>query len=140
MTDTFDQHDFDTTVIADFRANGGKVGGLLDGKPVLLLHHLGTRTGEERISPLVYFREGSRIFVFASGNGSDQNPGWYYNLLNRPRVMVELGTEAFEVTARVLTGAERDEYYAKQAAVQPQFVDYQRSAARTIPVLELVRD
>ncbi len=140
MTDTFDYDALNRSVIAEFRANGGKAGDLLGGKPVVLVHHFGARTGTERISPLAYFREGDRLFVYASKNGNDENPAWYHNLVARPRVTVELGAETFEVTARVLTGAERDEYYAKQAAVQPQFADYQRGTERVIPVVELVRD
>lgn len=140
MTDTFDYDALNATVIADFRANDGAAGGLLEGKPVLLLHHVGARSGRERVSPLVYFREDDRLFVYASKNGSDENPAWYHNLVARPRTTVELGAESFEVTARVLSGAERDEYYAKQSAVQPQFIDYQNSTLRTIPVVELVRD
>ncbi|WP_433282830.1 nitroreductase family deazaflavin-dependent oxidoreductase [Pseudonocardia xinjiangensis] len=126
-------------VIAEFRANGGKAGGVFEGKPLILVHNIGARSGTERITPLVYFGEGDRIFIFASKGGVDENPAWYHNLVANPNATVELGTETFPVTARVLTGAERDEYYAKQSAVQPQFADYQRNTTRVIPVIELVR-
>ncbi|WP_246266149.1 nitroreductase family deazaflavin-dependent oxidoreductase [Pseudonocardia xinjiangensis] len=126
-------------VITEFRANGGKAGGMFEGKPLILVHNIGARSGVERITPLVYLAEGDRIFIFASKAGVDQNPAWYHNLLANPNITVELGTETFAVVARVLSGAERDEYCAKQSAVQPQFAEYQRNTSRVIPVIELVR-
>jgi deazaflavin-dependent oxidoreductase (nitroreductase family) len=70
---------------------------------------------------------------------SDKNPDWYGNLAAHPNVIVELGTETFPATARTLEGAERDDIYAKQSALEPQFGDYQRMTRRIIPVGELVR-
>ena len=104
-------------VIDEFRATGGKAGGIFEGKPL----------------------DDGRIFVFASKGGADTHPDWYRNLVAHPDVTVELGTETFRATARPLQGAERDEIYAKQVAVEPQFGDYQRSTTRVIPVVELVR-
>ena len=134
--------DFDemnNKVIEEFRANGGKVGGMFEGRPLVLVHHTGAKTGRERIEPLVPLLEDGRIYVFASKGGADENPAWYHNLVANPRTTVELGTETFPVTATVLTGPERDEIYAKQSTVQPQFADYQRKTSRIIPVVELVR-
>jgi deazaflavin-dependent oxidoreductase (nitroreductase family) len=139
MTDTIDFDGMNRKVIAEFRANGGKAGGMFEDKPLVLVHHVGAKSGVERIAPLVYFGEGDRIFIFASKGGADENPAWYHNLVANPKTTVELGTETFAVLARVLTGAEHDEYYAKQSAVQPQFADYQRKTSRIIPVIELVR-
>lgn len=95
--------------------------------------------GRERIAPLVPLLDDGRVFVFASKGGADTNPDWYHNLVANPNITVELGTQTFPATARVLTGAERDEIYAKQSAVEPQFADYQRKTTRVIPVVELVR-
>lgn len=128
-----------TTVIEEFRANGGKVGGMFAGAPLALVHHFGAKSGTERVAPLVYFTEGDRRFVFASKGGSPENPAWYHNLLAHPDVTVEIGEEAFPVRATVLEGAERDEIYAKNAAAQPQFKGYQEGTDRRIPVVELVR-
>ncbi|MEU7629723.1 nitroreductase family deazaflavin-dependent oxidoreductase [Nocardia sp. NPDC049220] len=141
MTDAvgFDFDAMNREVIREFRENDGKVGGMFEGKPLVLVHHIGARSGIERIAPLVPFQDGDRIYIFASKGGSDANPHWYGNLVAHPEVTVELGTETFSATARVLTGAERDEIYAKQSAVQPQFADYQRSTKRLIPVIELAR-
>jgi deazaflavin-dependent oxidoreductase (nitroreductase family) len=109
------------------------------GKPLVLVHHIGAKSGKERISPLVPLLDDGRIFVFASKGGSDSNPDWYGNLVANPNVTVDLGTETFPATARKLVGKERDEIYAKQSAVEPQFGEYQRMTTRVIPVVELVR-
>ena len=137
-----DKHDFDEmnrTVIDEFRATGGKAGGVFTGKPLVLVHHIGAKSGKERIAPLVPLLEDGRIFIFASKGGSDKNPDWYGNLVANPKVTVELGTETFSATARTLTGEERDDIYAKQSAVEPQFGEYQQMTTRVIPVVELVR-
>ncbi|GAB3217000.1 nitroreductase family deazaflavin-dependent oxidoreductase [Mycolicibacterium hippocampi] len=127
------------TVIAEFRATGGKAGGVFEGKPLVLVHHVGAKSGTERIAPLVPLLDDGRIFVFASKGGADNHPDWYHNLMARPEVTVEQGTETFRVTARALEGDERDEVYAKQVAVEPQFGEYQSNTTRVIPVIELVR-
>jgi deazaflavin-dependent oxidoreductase (nitroreductase family) len=131
--------DWNTTVIKEFRENDGKVGGMFEGAPMILVHHTGAKSGTERVTPLVYFREGERIFVFASKGGAPENPAWFHNLVAHPRTRIEVGTEIFEVEARVLQGAERDEYYAKQAEVMPNFAEYARKTTRTIPVVEFER-
>ena len=137
-----DKHEFDEMnreVIDEFRTSGGTAGGVFTGKPLVLVHHIGAKSGKARVSPLVPLLEDGRIFVFASKGGSDSNPDWYGNLVANPNVTVELGTETFPATARTLVGEERDEIYAKQSAVEPQFGEYQRLTTRVIPVVELVR-
>jgi deazaflavin-dependent oxidoreductase (nitroreductase family) len=137
MTANF--NDMNQKVIDEFRANGGKAGGMFEGKPLVLVHHFGAKSGTERITPLVPYLEDGRIFVFASKAGADTNPDWFHNLVAHPQTTVELGTETFPVTARVLDGAERDDIYARQVGAQPQFGDYQKSTSRIIPVVELQR-
>ena len=134
--------DFDeinARVIEEYRANGGAVGGPFAGETLILLHHIGAKSGIERVSPLAYVADGDRMFVVASKAGLPENPAWFYNLLAHPDVTVELGTETFPVRAVVITGAERDEIYARNAVVRPQFADYQANVERVIPVVELVR-
>ena len=126
-------------VVEEFRANGGKAGGVFEGKQLVLVHHTGAKSGIERIAPLVALLDDGRIFIFASKGGAPTNPDWYRNLEANPAVTVELGTETFTATARILEGAERDEIYAKQVDVEPQFGEYQRKTERVIPVVELVR-
>jgi deazaflavin-dependent oxidoreductase (nitroreductase family) len=139
MTETFDFDEMNRTVIGEFRATGGSAGGVFEGKPLVLVHHIGAKSGIERIAPLVPLLDDGRVFVFASKGGADTNPDWYHNLVANPEITIELGTETFPAKARVLTGVERDEIYAKQSAVEPQFGDYQRKTTRVIPVVELVR-
>ncbi|MCZ0727325.1 nitroreductase family deazaflavin-dependent oxidoreductase [Mycolicibacterium iranicum] len=127
------------TVIDEFRANGGKAGGIFEGKPLVLLHHIGAKSGTERIAPLVYLPDNGRVYIFASKGGADTNPDWYHNLVANPEVTVEIGTETYTATARVLEGAERDEVYARQVDAEPQFGEYQAKTERVIPVVELVR-
>ncbi len=139
MTEGIDFDEMNRRVIDEFRESGGKAGGMFEGKPLVLVHHVGAKSGKERIAPLVPLLDGSRVFIFASKGGADTNPDWYHNLIAHPETVIELGTETVPVTARVLSGAERDEVYAKQVEVEPQFGDYQRKTTRVIPVFELER-
>ncbi|OFJ52827.1 nitroreductase family deazaflavin-dependent oxidoreductase [Mycolicibacterium grossiae] len=135
--------DFDAMnrqVIAEFRENGGRAGGIFEGKPLILVHHTGAKSGIERIAPLVPYVDGDRLYVFASKGGADTHPDWYHNLVAHPDTTVEYGNDAFSVTARVLSGSERDAVYAKQVEVEPQFGEYQRKTSRVIPVIELERN
>jgi deazaflavin-dependent oxidoreductase (nitroreductase family) len=134
-----DMVDFNSNVVAEFRENGGKVGGMFEGAPLILLHHIGAKSGVERVAPLVYLAEDDRLFIFGSKGGADENPAWYHNLIAHPKVTVELGTETFTVTATVVTGAERDKYFAIQAAKAANFAEYAQKTTRIIPVIELTR-
>jgi deazaflavin-dependent oxidoreductase (nitroreductase family) len=137
-----EKHEFDQmndAVITEFRESGGKAGGVFEGKPLVLVHHTGAKSGIERIAPLVPLLDDGRIYVFASKGGADTHPDWYRNLVAHPDITVELGTETFAATARVLDGDERAAVYAKQVAAEPQFGEYQRKTERLIPVVELVR-
>jgi deazaflavin-dependent oxidoreductase (nitroreductase family) len=139
MPEPIDFDQMNREVIAEFRDNGGKAGGIFEGKPLVLVHHRGAKSGVERIAPLVPYVDGDRLYVFASKGGADTNPDWYHNLVANPDTVIEYGSETLPVTARVLTGSERDDIYAKQAEAQPQFAEYQRKTTRVIPVIELQR-
>jgi deazaflavin-dependent oxidoreductase (nitroreductase family) len=135
MTDT---DDFNRRNIEEFRANHGRVGGQFEGAPVLLLHSIGARSGEERVSPMMYLADGERYLVFASAAGADRNPAWYWNLTANPDANIEVGDDHLDVHAVELTGTERDEKYAEQARRYPGFAEYERKTTRTIPVLALL--
>jgi deazaflavin-dependent oxidoreductase (nitroreductase family) len=129
-------------VIAEFRANGGQVGGPFAGAPMVLVHHRGRRSGQEHINPMMYLaseRGDGSIYVFASKAGAPANPDWYYNLTAAGAGSVELGTGTFPVSVRELHGEEHDRIYAEQARRYPGFAEYAEKTAgvRTIPVLEL---
>ena len=87
-------------VIAEFRETGGRASGAFEGAPLLLIHHVGAKSGAERITPLVPLLDHGRIYVFAGGAGSDDHPAWYHNMLANPQTKVEMGTETFPVVAR----------------------------------------
>ena len=132
-------NDWNASVIEEFRANAGRVGGNFEGAPVLLLHTTGARTGVERVNPMMYLNENGRIYVFASKAGADSHPDWFHNLVANERVSVELGDEHFDATAVAVTGAERHRIYELQSSRFPGFADYQAKTARVIPVVELTR-
>ncbi len=126
-----------TRVIAEFRANGGKVGGNYEGWPMLILHTTGARSGKEHLSPLVYLPDDDRMVIIASAGAQAMHPDWYHNLIANPNVTVEVGTDTIAVTAREAHGEERDTLYARQAARFPFFAEYERKTSRTIPVIVL---
>jgi len=129
---------FNEKVIAEFRANEGKVGGFFDGQTLLLLHTTGAKTGAERINPLVYQRVGDAYAIFASNGGGQSDPQWYRNLTKRPDTTVEVGTATIAVRARVADADERAPIWARQAAELDNFAGYEKSAApREIPVVIL---
>ena len=131
---------YNDTIIDEFRANGGRVGGPFAHMPMLLLTTTGSRTGLPRTAPLAYLRDGGRLHVFATKGGSDENPHWYGNLLADPKVTVEVGTERFTATATPVEGAERDRLWDAQVAAVPSFGEYPKRTTRRIPVVALVPD
>jgi deazaflavin-dependent oxidoreductase (nitroreductase family) len=134
-----DRNDWNRQTIEVFRANGGKVGGMWEGRPLLLLTTTGAKSGQRRTNPVMYLRDGDRLLVFASKGGAPTNPDWYHNLVAHPKVTVEVGTETYKTTATPLTGEERDRLFAKQAGLYPQFGEYQARTTRKIPVIALER-
>ncbi len=96
-----DANAWNQAIIAEFRANGGKVGGQFAGAPLLLLHTMGARSGQPRVNPLAYTRDGDRLIVIASKAGAPTNPDWYYNVVANPLVTVEVGTEQFQAQATI---------------------------------------
>jgi deazaflavin-dependent oxidoreductase (nitroreductase family) len=125
-------------VVAEFRANAGRVGGPFEGAPVLLLHTTGRKSGTDWVNPMMYLAQDGRTFVFASKGGAPDNPDWYRNLVANPQVTVELGAQTFPATAVPVTGPERDAIYAEQARRYPGFAEYQAKTHRVIPVVELI--
>ena len=124
-------------IIAEFRANHGRVGGNFAGAPLLLLHTTGARTGTARVNPVMYLPDDGRYLVFATKAGADDNPAWYHNLLAHPDTTIEVGDRLIGVHAAELRGSERDEKYAEQARRYPGFAGYQEKTARVIPVIAL---
>ncbi|MFF3067639.1 nitroreductase/quinone reductase family protein [Kitasatospora sp. NPDC057936] len=130
---------FNQSVIDEFRANGGKVGGPFEGGDLLLLTTTGARSGRPHTVPLGYVREDGELVVVASAGGAPDDPQWYRNLLAHPVVRVELGTEAFDVIAVPAEGARREQLFAAAVRVAPGYGDYQAHAGRELPVVVLER-
>jgi len=131
--------DWNATIIEEFRANGGKVGGQFEGAPLLLLHSTGAKTGQERVTPVMYQAVGDDFAIFASKAGAPTNPDWYHNLLANPRATVEVGTDTVEVMARVADDEERGPIWSTQKEKFPGFGEYEQKTTRTIPVVLLSR-
>jgi deazaflavin-dependent oxidoreductase (nitroreductase family) len=129
--------DFNAQIIEEFHANEGRVGGMFEGMPLLLLHHTGAKSGKSRINPLAYQADGGRYVIFASKAGAPTNPDWYHNLKAQPNVKIEVGTDTIDVVASEAAGEERERLFRTQAERVPQFADYEQKAGRVIPVIVL---
>ncbi|HEX8732401.1 MAG TPA: nitroreductase family deazaflavin-dependent oxidoreductase [Ktedonobacterales bacterium] len=134
-----DMSDWNRRTIEEFRANKGQVGGMWEGKPLLLLTTTGAKSGQQHTTPVMYLREGDHIYIFASKGGAPTNPAWYHNLLAHPEVRVELGDQTYTAVATPVSGEERDHIYTRWAERYPQFREYQTKTSRVIPVIELER-
>jgi deazaflavin-dependent oxidoreductase (nitroreductase family) len=131
--------DWNNKVIAEFRANEGRVGGQFEGAPLLLLHTTGAKSGADRVNPMMYLEQDGHVYVFASKAGADSHPDWYRNLSANPEVRVEVGTETYDAIASALEESERHRIYDIQVGVFPGFGEYREKTTRVIPVVELVR-
>ena len=132
-------NDWNKKIIAEFRENGGRVGGQFEGAPMILVHHLGRKSGTERVNPMVYQAVGDDFAVFGSKAGADTHPDWYRNLVAHPDTTVEVGTETIAVHARDLAGDERARIWETQKEQNPGFAEYEAKTDRTIPVVLLER-
>jgi deazaflavin-dependent oxidoreductase (nitroreductase family) len=129
--------DFNQQIIDEFHANQGRVGGMFEGRPMLLLHTVGAKSGKSRVNPLAYLAQDGRYFIFASKAGAPTNPDWYHNLKANPDVQIEVGANTIDVTATEVTGPDRDRLFSAQVQASPQFGEYQKNTDRIIPVVAL---
>jgi deazaflavin-dependent oxidoreductase (nitroreductase family) len=129
-------NDWNTRVIEEFRANGGKVEAF-PANNLILLHHTGAKSGQERVSPVAYQPVDGGYAIFASKAGAPENPAWYHNLLAHPKATIEIGTDTFPVTARVTGPDEREPIWTRQKELQPGFAEYEQKTSRQIPVVIL---
>jgi deazaflavin-dependent oxidoreductase (nitroreductase family) len=129
--------DWNKSIIDEFRANDGAVGGMFEGKPLLLLHTQGAKTGQARLNPLMYLDQDGHRYVFASKGGADATPDWYHNLVAHPEVTVEVGTDKYEASAKTVGEPDGRRVYAEMSRQYPQFAEYQEKTKRVIPVVEI---
>jgi len=133
-------NDSNTKIIEEFRANQGRVGGPWAGTTLILIHHIGARSGVERVTPLGCSSQGDgRFVIVASSGGSPTHPHWYYNLKAHPRITVEVGAQTFTVLADELAGAARAELWPKLVAEYPTLGQHQARTMRQVPVFMLTR-
>jgi deazaflavin-dependent oxidoreductase (nitroreductase family) len=137
MTQAPDFNAFNKNIVDEFRAKGGKVGGPFEGMTLLLLTSTGAKSGQPRLAPLAYLTIDGKMIIIGSKAGADTNPDWVHNLRANPQARIEVGTDAYDVTARELPPEERDETYPKVVALAPGFGDYQSKTSRVIPLFEL---
>jgi deazaflavin-dependent oxidoreductase (nitroreductase family) len=131
---------FNAKIIEEFRANGGRVGGPLAGTPMILIHHIGARSGAVRVTPLACNPQpDGRLAIVASNGGSPAHPGWYYNLKANPAITVEVGTQMFTAVAEELDDAARAELWPRLVAESPAIAEHQAKTTRQIPVFMLIR-
>lgn len=127
-------------VIAEFRGNAGHVGGELAQTPIVLVHHIGARSGIERVTPLAYQPMCGGLVIVGSNGASPVDPAWCHNLRAHPRIDVEVGADALTVRARELDAAAREAIWPALVAGAPTLGEYQASAARRFPVFLLTPD
>ncbi len=123
-----------------YRRSGGRLGGTFDAAPVLLLHHVGRKSGERRVAPVIYLPDGDDLVVVASYGGAPKHPAWFHNLKAAPETVIEVGRERRPVLAHVATPAERARLWPRLVGLYPAFDDYQaRTGGREIPPVVLKR-
>jgi len=140
MPDAETMKAFNASVVDEFRANGGKLGGPFEGATLLVLTSTGAKSGQPRLAPLAYLTIDGKTIIIGSKAGADTNPDWVHNLRANPQAHIEVGTDSYDVTARELPPEERDETFPKVVAAAPGFGEYQAKTSRVIPLFELHRN
>ncbi|SEG98943.1 deazaflavin-dependent oxidoreductase, nitroreductase family [Nonomuraea solani] len=130
-------NEFNQQIIDEFRANEGRVGGMFEGAPLVLLTTTGAKSGKQTTTPVMYLEDGDRYVIIASNAGADNHPAWYHNLRATPEATAEVGTEKFGVSAVFVDDEERDRLYARMVAQAPGFAEYEAKTTRRIPVVAL---
>jgi deazaflavin-dependent oxidoreductase (nitroreductase family) len=132
--------DYNAGIISEFRANRGRVGGPWEGVTLILLHHVGAKSGIERVTPMACSAQGDgRFAIWASNGGSPTHPHWYYNLKAHPETTAEVGAETFTVLVQELDDTARAELWPKLISQYPQLADAQAKTTRQFPVFLLTR-
>jgi deazaflavin-dependent oxidoreductase (nitroreductase family) len=123
--------------VAVYRMSGGRLGGRVGRAPILLLHHVGRRSGKVRVTPLLYLADADRLVIVASKGGADRHPSWFHNLMANPATTVEVGRERRRVTARRANGEEQQRLWRQLVEMYPSYATYQTHTSRLIPVVVL---
>jgi deazaflavin-dependent oxidoreductase (nitroreductase family) len=129
--------EYNAKVISEFRANSGRVGGAWEGTPLLLLHHMGAKSGVTRVNPVAYLPDDTRYFIWAANGGAPQNPAWYGNLKAHAATRIEVGSETIDVVAEDATGDRRERLFAKAVERYPELAEIARKTPRVVPMIVL---
>jgi deazaflavin-dependent oxidoreductase (nitroreductase family) len=129
--------EYNAKIIGEFRANQGRVGGMWEGTPLLLLHHTGAKSGVSRVNPVAYLPDDRRYLVWAAAGGAPNNPDWYHNLRAHPSTRIEVGSETIDVVAEEAAGVERERLFARAAERYPQLQELAQNTRRVIPMVVL---
>jgi deazaflavin-dependent oxidoreductase (nitroreductase family) len=129
--------EYNAKVIGEFRANSGRVGGIWEETPLLLLYHTGAKSGVGHVNPVAYLPDDARYFIWAAIGGAPKNPAWYQNLKAHPITRIEVGSETIEVVAEEAKDDDRDILFARAAERYPQLVELARKTTRVIPMIVL---
>lgn len=129
--------EYNAKLIGEFRANSGQVGGMWEGTPLLLLHHIGAKSGVSRVNPVAYLPDDDRYLIWAANGGAPTHPAWYHNLRTHPNATIEVGSETIDVVAEEATGDNRDRLFAKAAGRYPQLAELAQKVERVIPLMLL---
>jgi F420H(2)-dependent quinone reductase len=132
-------HQLTQAHVRAYRLTGGRVGGGFRGSPVLLVDHVGRKSGKRYTSPLIYARDGDDLVIVASNGGARKDPRWWPNLKEHPETMVQVGSERWTVRARQATPDEKKRLWPLVVDVYAPYEEYQRKTDRDIPVILLER-
>ena len=123
---------------AMYRTTRGVIGHKFPGAPpMLLLDHVGAKSGTRRTTPLAYVPDDPNMILVASKGGHPTNPAWYHNLVANPDTIVQVGPEHRRVRARVATPEERERLWPKAVEINKGFAKYQEQTKRQIPLVIL---
>ena len=123
--------------VVNYESSNGTEGYLLNGSPVVILTSKGAKTGRMRKVPLMRVEHNGQYAIVASSAGSDQHPGWYYNLIREPHVQIQDGPIKGDFVAREIRGDERSTWMSRALVTWPDFAEYERKTTRSIPVFLL---
>jgi deazaflavin-dependent oxidoreductase (nitroreductase family) len=132
-------HQFTQAHVRAYRLSRGRIGRTFRGSPVLLLDHVGRKSGRKTTSPLIYVEDGDDLVIIASYGGARKHPLWWLNLREHPTTTVQVGGEKREVTAHEAEGEERERLWRKAVEVYAPYEEYQKKTERRIPVIVLRR-
>ena len=120
-----------------YRSSGGRIGGRMGRAPVMLLHHVGRKSGKERVAPVLFLADDERLVIVASKGGAPEHPAWFGNLMAHPVTTVEVGRRRVRVEARMASEAERTAYWPRLLEIYPSYGLYEGRTERVLPVVVL---